>query len=85
MGKDSEIEAENETKQLLGDDEITYSNETKYLTPKSIQELPPKKPSHGTYGSFVAYCFCVNYILGVGVLGIPYVSSLFVFTLCDDY
>ncbi len=27
--------------------------------------------AHGTYGSFVAYCFCVNYILGVGVLGVP--------------
>ena len=29
-----------------------------------------KKSSEAhTYGSFVAYCFCVNYILGVGVLG----------------
>nr|CAG4714004.1 unnamed protein product [Naegleria fowleri] len=31
-----------------------------------------KKSSEAhTYGSFVAYCFCVNYILGVGVLGVP--------------
>jgi len=27
---------------------------------------------HSGYGTFVAYCFNVNYILGVGVLGMPY-------------
>jgi amino acid permease len=31
-----------------------------------------KQHSHGSYGSFIAYCFCVNYILGVGVLGVPH-------------
>lgn len=31
-------------------------------------QAPPKH----MYGSFVAYCFTVNYILGVGVLGMPY-------------
>ncbi|KAL9658360.1 hypothetical protein ABK040_015680 [Willaertia magna] len=43
----------------------------------NIQNLPskssnPSEPKVHTYGSFVAYCFCVNYILGVGVLGVPY-------------
>jgi hypothetical protein len=27
---------------------------------------------HGSYGTFVAYCFTVNYVLGVGILGIPW-------------
>ena len=47
-------------------------DETALLSPKSIQEAPVPKESHGSYGSFVAYCFCVNYILGVGVLGVPH-------------
>jgi amino acid permease len=34
--------------------------------------IPSDKSENHTYGSFVAYCFCVNYILGVGVLGVPY-------------
>jgi amino acid permease len=29
-------------------------------------------PDKHTYTAFVAYCFNVNYILGVGVLGVPY-------------
>lgn len=29
-------------------------------------------PHVGTYGSFVGYCFGVNYVLGVGVLSIPF-------------
>jgi hypothetical protein len=36
-----------------------------------IEKKNQSSGAHGTYGSFVAYCFCVNYILGVGVLGVP--------------
>ena len=49
---------------------------TDFLKQNSIQSRV-KQESHGTYGSFVAYCFCVNYILGVGVLGVPYVSIIY--------
>ena len=42
-------------------------------TPPSLRKSNKSTtPVHTTYGSFVAYCFCVNYILGVGVLGVPY-------------
>ena len=36
-------------------------------SPKGKQSKKSSQPHQ--YGSFVAYCFCVNYILGVGVLG----------------
>lgn len=35
-------------------------------------EATAATPHVSTYGSFVAYCFGVNYVLGVGVLSIPY-------------
>lgn len=37
----------------------------------SSSSSPPASP-HGSYGTFVAYCFTVNYVLGVGILGIPW-------------
>ena len=40
-------------------------------TISTAKKTPTPKGPH-TYNSFVAYCYCVNYILGVGVLGIPY-------------
>lgn len=49
------------------------SPEDALLQGDAIQNAPTrinsKKKKDHTYGSFVAYCFCVNYILGVGVLG----------------
>ena len=41
--------------------------------PSSSSSAPvPSAPAHASYGPFTAYCFTVNYILGVGVLGMPY-------------
>ena len=36
------------------------------------QESAFVQHDHATYSPFTAYCFTVNYILGVGVLGMPY-------------
>jgi hypothetical protein len=41
------------------------------VTDSSIGTEASGAKSH-MYGSFVGYCFTVNYILGVGVLGMPY-------------
>jgi len=47
-------------------DLLPVSDSTGGLDP-SAQPQP-----HHMYGTFTAYCFTVNYILGVGVLGMPY-------------
>jgi hypothetical protein len=39
--------------------------------PLAASSAHPPAP-HGSYGTFVAYCFTVNYVLGVGILGIPW-------------
>ncbi|KAL0486267.1 11 TM domain-containing transmembrane protein [Acrasis kona] len=51
------------------DRENVHNTRTQLLTPQPLEEVT-KESEHG-YGSFVAYCFSVNYILGVGVLGVP--------------
>ncbi len=46
--------------------------------PRTGIRIAPDSPEQGetaetpSYGSFVAYCFSLNYILGVGILSIPW-------------
>ena len=44
--------------------------------PSDVSSVPQDPPfvqrEHATYSPFTAYCFTVNYILGVGVLGMPF-------------
>ena len=46
------------------------------LVPSDVSSVPQDPPfvqrAHATYSPFTAYCFTVNYILGVGVLGMPF-------------
>ena len=55
---------------------IGYNNNSSNIVDDDIhvgsapkRNIKQKGNEPHTYGSFVAYCFCVNYILGVGVLG----------------
>ena len=40
--------------------------------PSASSSSSSSSSPHGSYGTFVAYCFTVNYVLGVGILGIPW-------------
>ena len=56
--------------------ESLASSIAKQQLPADISTLPQEpafvQHSHATYAPFTAFCFTVNYILGVGVLGMPF-------------
>ena len=62
---------ENEAMGLSGYFPVSSSKDENHQ-PLNGTDGSQSSQSHGMYGSFVAYAFTVNYILGVGVLGMPY-------------
>ena len=66
---DADISASHPTTPLVHPSSSTSADDL--IIASDVPLPPPAAASEGQYSPFVAYCVTVNYILGVGVIGMP--------------
>jgi amino acid permease len=68
---DADVPSSHPTTPLVHPSSPTAADELSLSSASGVSPPPPAAVSEGEYSPFVAYCVTVNYILGVGVIGMP--------------